>query len=80
MVPDVASAEAPRASGEPPEVVPPLIKLFDFLPPFVMAVGIAMLVTETDPAWLAVTLMIAGGVGSAALRRASAYTQTRSSA
>ena len=39
--PDVASAEAPRPPGEPPEVAPPLGKLFDFLPPFVTAVGIA---------------------------------------
>ena len=78
--PEVASAEAPRPSGEPPEVAPPLSKLFDFLPPFVMAVGIAMLITDTDPTWLAVTLIIAGGVGSAALRRATGQRQPGSSA
>ena len=69
--PDVASAEAPRPPGDPTEVAPSLDKLFDFLPPFVTAVAIAMLVTDTDPGWLAVTLIIIGGVGSAALRRAS---------
>ena len=74
--PDVASAEAPRPPGGPPEVAPPLDKLFDFLPPFVTAVGIAMLVTDTDPTWLAVTLIIVGGVASAALRRVSRPTQT----
>ena len=74
--PEVASAQAPRPPGEPPEVAPPLSKLFDFVPPFVMAVGIAMLVTDTDPAWLGVTLIVVGGVGSAALRRASNQRQT----
>ena len=69
--PDLASAAAPRPPGESPEVAPPLGKLFDFLPPFVTAVGIAMLVTDTDPTWLAVTLIIVGGVASAALRRVS---------
>jgi hypothetical protein len=74
--PDVASAAAPPPPGGPPEVAPTLGKLFDFLPPFVTAVGIAMLVTDTDPTWLAVTLIIVGGVASAALRRVSRPTQT----
>lgn len=78
--PDVASAGAPRPPGEPPEVAPPLSKLFDFLPPFVTAVGIAMLVTDTAPTWLAVTLIVVGGVGSAALRRVGGQRQTASSA
>ena len=77
---EVASAEAPRPLGESSPVAPPLSKLFDFLPPFVIAVGIAMLVTDTDPAWLAITLLVIGGVGSAALRRASAHMQTSSRA
>ena len=77
---EVASAEAPRPPGEASQVAPPLSKLFDFLPPFVIAVGIAMLVTDTDPAWLAITLLVIGGVGSAALRRASAHMQTSSRA
>jgi hypothetical protein len=69
--PDVASAEAPRPPGEAPAVAPSLGKLFDFFPPFVTAVGIAMLVTDTDPAWLAIALIVVGGAASAALRRAS---------
>ncbi len=78
--PDVASARAPRAPGEPPQVAPPLTKLFDFLPPFVTIVGIAMLVTDNDPAWLAITLIVVGGVGSAALRRVGAQRRTGSNA
>ena len=74
--PDVASAQAPKAPGEPPEVAPPLVKLFDFLPPFVTIVGIAMLVTNNDPAWLAIALIVVGGVGSAALRRVGAQSRT----
>ena len=74
--PDVASAEAPRPPGEPPAVAPSLGKLFDFFPPFVTAVGIAMLVTDTDPAWLAIALIVVGGAASAALRRASNQRQT----
>ena len=76
--PNVASAEAPRPPGEPAEVAPSLDKLFDFLLPFVTAVGIAMLVTDTNPGWLAVTLIIIGGVGSAALRRTSRSKANRS--
>ena len=76
--PEVASAEAPRPSGEPPEVAPPLSKLFDFLPPFVMAVGIAMLVTDTEPTLLAIILIVVGAVSSAALRRASGQLHTGS--
>ena len=74
--PDVASAQAPKAPGEPPEVAPPLVKLFDFLPPFVTIVGIAMLVTNNDPAWLAIALIVVGGVGSTALRRVGAQSRT----
>jgi hypothetical protein len=71
----VASAEAPRPPGESLEAAPPLSKLFDFLPPFVMAVGIAMLVTDTDPTWLAIALIVIGAAASAALRRASGRAQ-----
>ena len=78
--PDVASAGASRPPDEPTELAPPLSKLFDFLPPFVTAVGIAMLVTDTAPTWLAVTLIVVGGVGSAALRRVGGQRQTGSSA
>jgi hypothetical protein len=67
--PDTVTAEGPRAPGEPPEIAPPLIKLFDFLPPFVTIVGIAMLVTDNDPAWLAIAFIVVGAAGSAALRR-----------
>ena len=76
--PDVVSAQAPREPGEPPEVAPPLFKLFEFLPPFIMVVGIAMFVTDTDPAWLAVVFIVAGVAGSAGLRRLGA--QQRSAA
>jgi hypothetical protein len=76
--PDVASADAHRVPGESREVAPPLSKLFDFLPPFVTTVGIAMLVTDTEPAWLAIALVVVGAIGSAALRRASGQRQTGS--
>jgi hypothetical protein len=73
--PDVASAEAPRPLGQSLEAAPPLSKLFDFLPPFVVAVGIAMLVTDTDPTWLAIALIVIGAAASAAMRRASGQAQ-----
>jgi hypothetical protein len=78
--PDVASAEAPRPPGEPWGGAPSLSKLFDFLPPFVTAVGIAMLVTDTEPGWLAITLIVIGAICSAALRRASGQRRTGSKA
>jgi hypothetical protein len=78
--PDVASAQAPGAPNEPAEAAPPLTKLFEFLPPFVTVVGIAMLVTDTDPAWLAIVLIVAGGVGGAALRHVGAPRRTAPSA
>jgi hypothetical protein len=70
--PDTVTAKGPRALGEPPEIAPPLIKLFDFLPPFVTIVGIAMLVTDNDPAWLAIAFIVVGAAGSAALQRLGA--------
>jgi hypothetical protein len=63
--PDTVTAEGPRAPGEAPEIAPPLMKLFDFLPPFVTVVGIAMLVTDNDPAWLAIAFIVVGAAGSA---------------
>jgi hypothetical protein len=78
--PDVASAQAPREPGEPEEVAPPLVKLFDFLPPFVVGVGIAMLVTDNDPDWLGITLIVVGALGTAALRRADAQSRSSSAA
>jgi hypothetical protein len=35
-----------------------------------------MLVTNNDPAWLAITLIVVGGVISAALRRVGAQSRT----
>jgi hypothetical protein len=35
-----------------------------------------MLVTNNDPAWLAVTLIVVGSVGGAALRRVGAQSRT----
>ncbi len=78
--PDVVSAQAPRATGEPPEVAPPLIELFEFLPPFVTVVGIAMLVTDTDPGWLGIAFIVAGAAASAALRRLGTLRRTGSNA
>lgn len=78
--PDVVSARAPRAPDEPTEVAPPLTKLFDFLPPFVTVVGIAMLVTDNNPTWLAITFIVIGGFGSAALRRVAPQRPTSSNA
>ena len=78
--PDVVSARAPRPPGEPLEAEPPLIKLFDFLPPFVTTVGIAMLVTDNGPTWLAIALIIAGAAASAALRRLGGQSSVSSNA
>ena len=78
--PDVARAQAPRAPGEPPEIAPPLSKLFDFLPPFITVVGIAMLVTDNDPVWLAIALIVVGVVVGVALRRVDAQRRTSSNA
>jgi hypothetical protein len=74
--PDAVIAEVPRAPGEPPEIAPPLTKLFDFLPPFVTVVGIAMLVTDNDPAWLAIALIVVGAAGSVALQRLGGQRRT----
>ena len=78
--PDVASAGAPKAPGEPPVVAPSLAQLFEFLPPLLTVVGIAMLVTDNDPAWLAITLIVIGGASGVALRGSSAPKQTGSQA
>lgn len=69
--PDVVGARRAAAAGDHSEPVPPWTKLIEFVPPFVVAVGIAMLVTDNDPDWLAIALIILGIVGGAALRKRS---------
>lgn len=69
--PDFAGARAAAAAGEPPEPEPHWTALIDFLPPFVAGVGIAMLVTDNDPDWLAIVLIVLGSAGALSLRQFS---------
>lgn len=70
--PDVASARAAEAAGDPSEPVPPRSKLIEWIPPYTVAVGIAMLVTDNDPDWVAIALIVLGIVGGIAMRKYSA--------
>jgi hypothetical protein len=53
------------ASGESTSVA----RIFDWLPPFVMVTGIVGWVSDAVPDAVAITLIVVGGVGSAAMRR-----------
>jgi hypothetical protein len=55
------------ASGESTSVAP----IFDWLPPFVMVTGIVGWVSDAVPDAVAITLIVLGVVGSAAIRRFS---------
>lgn len=69
--PDYVSAREAVAAGDTSEPIPPWTGLIDFLPPFVTAVGIAMLVTDNDPDWVAIVLIVIGAVSGLAMRQYS---------
>jgi hypothetical protein len=67
--PDYAMAKFSQGIGEPTDPPESIIRLLDWLPPFIVATGIAGLVTENVPLAVGIGLIVVGVVGSALVRK-----------
>jgi hypothetical protein len=69
VYPDYVGAKADREEGESTEPVPSLLPIVDWIPMYVLIVGVIGWVIDAVPDWLAITLIAAGAIGSAVVRR-----------
>jgi hypothetical protein len=69
VYPDYAGAKLEREAGLTTEPLPSLLPAIDWVPTFVLIVGIVGLVIDAVPDWLGYTLIVVGAAGSAALRK-----------
>jgi hypothetical protein len=67
--PDHATAKFAREIGEPTGEPGSLFRLFDWVPPFVVATGIAGWVSDAVPAAVGIGLIVVGSVASWLLRK-----------
>ena len=67
--PDYAPNKALQAAGQETDPPQPVAKLFDWVPTFVTAIGVAGLVTDSTPVPVGTALIVVGVVGIAAMRR-----------
>jgi hypothetical protein len=67
--PDYARAKTLAAAGEATEPPPSFARLLDWLPAFVVGVGIAGWVTDAVPEAVGITLIVVGIAGGAIMRR-----------
>jgi hypothetical protein len=70
--PDYASAKFARAAGELGDRPASLIRLVDWLPPFILVTGIVGWVSDALPDAVGVALIAVGGLGAVGLRKAEA--------
>jgi hypothetical protein len=70
--PDYASAKFARAAGELGDHPASLIRLVDWLPPFILVTGIVGWVSDALPDAVGVALIAVGGLGAVGLRKAEA--------
>lgn len=76
VYPDYAGARLEREAGESIEPLPSLWPAFDWIPMYVLIVGIVGWVIDEIPDWLAITMIAAGAVGSAVVRRIAPTTDS----
>lgn len=69
VYPDSAGAKLEQDAGLTTEPLPSLLPTIDWLPTFVLIVGIVGLVIDAVPDWPGITLIVVGAAGSAALRK-----------
>lgn len=74
VYPDYAGAKADREAGESSEPAPSLLPVVDWIPMYVLIVGIIGWVIDEVPDWVAITMIAAGAIGSAIVRRFAAAT------
>lgn len=68
--PDHATAKADLAAGEPVEKAPSIAKLIDWIPTFILVVGIFGWVTDALPAGVGIAMIVIGSVGSGLIAKA----------
>ncbi|MGZ5379893.1 MAG: hypothetical protein ACXWD8_18435 [Mycobacterium sp.] len=77
VYPDYVGAKLDREAGVSTEPIPSLLPAVDWIPMYVLVVGvIGWLIDEVDD-WLAVTLIVVGAVGAAAVRRFAPATDSK---
>ena len=77
VYPDYVGAKLDREAGVSTEPVPSLLSNVDWIPMYVLVVGvIGWLIDEVDD-WLAVTLIVVGAAGVAAVRRFAPATDSQ---
>lgn len=76
VYPDYAGAKLDREAGESTEPLPSLLPIVDWIPMYVLIVGIIGWAIDAIPDWAAITMIAAGGIGSAAVRRFAPATDT----
>jgi hypothetical protein len=69
--PDYASAKFAQAAGEATDPPASLVRLIDWLPPFVLVTGIVGWVSDAVPDAMGIALIAVGAAGSVALRKAA---------
>ncbi len=69
VYPDYVGAKADREAGESTEDLPSLLPVVDWIPMYVLIVGVIGWVIDAIPDWLAITMIAAGAIGSAVVRR-----------
>ena len=67
--PDYASAKFARSAGECGDPPASLVRLVDWLPPFILVTGIVGWVSDALPDALGVALIAVGAVGAVGLRK-----------
>lgn len=76
--PDVAPNKAALAAGQPSDPPLPLIDLFNWIPAYVGVVGAALMITDSGPTWLGITLIVVGVVGYGVVKKLSTLAATSS--
>jgi hypothetical protein len=71
VYPDYAGLKWEREAGLSDEPLPSLLPIIDWLPSFVLTVGIIGLVIDEIPTWLGIVLIAAGALSAGAFRRLS---------
>jgi hypothetical protein len=69
VYPDYVGAKLDRMAGESTEPVPSLLPIVDWIPMYVLIVGVIGWVIDAVPGWLAITMIAVGATGSALVRR-----------
>ncbi len=77
VYPDHVGAKLDREAGESTEPMPSLLPIVEWIPMYVLIVGIIGWPIDEVPDWLAVTMIVVGAIGSAVVRRFAPATDSK---